>query len=165
MMIPMPVATIECVVNRALLWCRDQKSCRDRFHERLRSVAVEISVVFENATTLQQLNARYRQKESPTNILTFASWDDESFPPIPNSSTSMLSEPLGDLVIAVGVVQRESRELGISLEEHLSHLLVHGVLHLLGYDHERGEEEAERQESMEISILESLDIANPYLTS
>jgi probable rRNA maturation factor len=71
---------------------------------------------------------------------------------------------LGDVVLALETLQREAAELGITLEQHMQHLVVHGVLHLLGYDHQT-EEEAQTMESLEVRILARLGIADPYATA
>ena len=73
------------------------------------------------------------------------------------------ARPLGDLVICIPVVWNEAVDQHKTALQHFSHLLVHGVLHLLGYDHELGDEEAEEMEALEIEILGKLKIANPYL--
>lgn len=98
-----------------------------------------------------QLNAEYRGKHYPTNVLSFPF---EVPPGIPNTH-------LGDLVICAPVVAREASEQGKSAEAHWAHLTVHGVLHLLGYDHIE-DSEAERMEAEEIRILQNLGFSNPY---
>jgi probable rRNA maturation factor len=95
-----------------------------------------------------ELNARFRGKPGPTNVL--------SFPAPPNPE-----DQIGDVALAYGVCAREAAEQGKSLQQHLQHLVVHGVLHLLGYDHET-DGEAEAMEALERSILESLGVPDPY---
>jgi probable rRNA maturation factor len=98
-----------------------------------------------------QLNERYRHKQGPTNIL--------SFPvEIPEGIELNL---LGDLVICAPVVKKEALEQHKALAHHWAHMIVHGVLHLLGYDH-IDDDEAEQMESKEIAILKKLNISNPY---
>lgn len=106
----------------------------------------EVSVVLSNDEEVQVLNHTYRQKDSPTNVL--------SFP-------SDIHEELGDIILAYETVMGEAKEEGISLVNHSIHLIIHGFLHLLGYDHE-DESDAEKMENMEIQILKSLNIKNPY---
>ena len=98
-----------------------------------------------------ELNAQYRHKTGPTNIL--------SFPFEPPKGIEM--ELLGDLVICVPVIAREALEQRKLPEHHWAHITIHGVLHLLGYDHIE-EHDAEQMEALEISILKTLNIANPY---
>lgn len=104
-----------------------------------------------------QLNLQYREKDKPTNVLSFPS-------DIPEEVLPMLDAlPLGDLVICIPVVLQEA--FGTKRKPHkiiLRIFLVHGVLHLLGYDHETSDEDAEEMEGLEIEILAKLNIANPY---
>jgi probable rRNA maturation factor len=97
------------------------------------------------------LNSRYRGKDYPTNVLSFPS-------DLPEEVDSAL---LGDLVICAPVVSGEAAEQGKALAAHWAHMVVHGMLHLLGYDH-RTEEEAERMEGVEVRILNRLGFADPY---
>lgn len=99
----------------------------------------------------RELNHRYRGKDKPTNVLSFA------FEAPPESG----SDHLGDLVICAPVVVREAREQGKALNDHWAHLVIHGVLHLCGYDHQT-EDEAQLMESCEKSILHELGIKDPY---
>lgn len=94
------------------------------------------------------LNQRFRDKAGPTNVL--------SFPAPPNPERQ-----IGDIAVAFGVCAYEAALQGKSLEHHLMHLTVHGVLHLLGYDHET-DDEAEAMEALERSILETLGVSDPY---
>ena len=110
-----------------------------------------VSVVLADDALLQLLNRTYRHQDKPTNVLSF-----------PNDAQAQeLSGELGELFLSLDTLKRESLKEGKSLEHHFTHLFVHGVLHLLGYDHEE-DEEAIEMESMEICILENLDIPNPY---
>ena len=108
----------------------------------------EITVRIVDAEEGQTLNRDYRQKDYATNVLTF----DYTQEPIVSA----------DLVLCAPVVAREARENGKSLQAHYAHLLVHGTLHAQGYDHETGEEDAERMEAREIEILTGLGFVNPY---
>ena len=117
----------------------------------------EVGIACVDLAESHELNLQYRGKDKPTNVLSFPS-------DIPEEILEMLdARPLGDLVICIPVVLQEAEEQQKTPINHFTHLLVHGVLHLLGYDHELGEVEAEEMESLEIAILAKLDIANPYL--
>ena len=100
------------------------------------------------------INAEWRGKDKPTNVLSFPAPRDI---PIPAGE----SRPLGDIVLAYGVIAREAEEQGKTLRAHVAHLMVHGTLHLLGYDHET-DVEAEEMEALETSILKGLGITDPY---
>lgn len=116
--------------------------------ERRGSVTVRLTGVDESAG----LNARYRGRSGPTNVLAFPA------PPLPAAVTD---RELGDLAICVDVAAREAREQGKRLEDHLAHLVVHGTLHLLGYDHENPTT-AREMEALERRVLAALGIADPY---
>jgi len=116
----------------------------------------EIGVACVDLAESQQLNLQYREKDKPTNVLSFPS-------DIPEEVLPMLDAfPLGDLVICIPVVLQEAVEQKKTAQEHFAHLLVHGDLHLLGYDHETSDEEAEEMEGLEVEILAKLNIDNPY---
>lgn len=116
----------------------------------------EIGIACVDVADSHQLNLQYRQKDKPTNVLSFPS-------ELPEQVLALLdAEPLGDLVICIPVVLQEATEQQKTPIHHFSHLLVHGVLHLLGFDHETSETDAEEMEALEIAILKKLDIANPY---
>ena len=109
--------------------------------------APEVSVVFTDGEEISKLNGQYRGQNKPTNVL--------SFP------CDLEHEILGDIVIAIDVVEREAADQKKEFFDHFRHLVVHSMLHLLGYDHIT-DEEAQIMESLEIEILESLSISNPY---
>lgn len=117
---------------------------------------LEISVVFTDDAEQRGLNRDYRHKDSATNVLSFANMDDAAI-----SGPEGPPRLLGDVVLARETILREAVEQGKSLADHTAHLLVHGTLHLLGYDHlEAGE--AARMEALETEILADLGIADPY---
>ena len=113
----------------------------------------ELDVVLTGDAEIQSLNSRYRGRDEPTNVLSFA-LDDADGPP-------EAQRLLGDVYVALQTVCREAAAQDKSVADHLSHLVVHGVLHLLGYDHE-GEADARRMESLEIGVLGEMGIADPY---
>ena len=116
----------------------------------LGGVEGDVVVLLTDDATVRDLNARFRDKDRPTNVL--------SFP-----AAASAAPHLGDLVLAFGVCAAEAQAQGKTLADHLSHLTVHGVLHLLGRDHE-ADGEAEEMEAEERSILASLGVADPYRT-
>ena len=113
----------------------------------------ELSLVFTDDANIRTINAKWRHIDKATNVL--------SFPAFPIQPGQRPGPILGDIVIARETVQRESQEENKSFDDHLSHLIVHGLLHLTGYDHQN-DEEAEQMESLERKILASLGISDPY---
>lgn len=116
----------------------------------------EVSVVLTDDADQRALNKAYRGKDASTNVLSFPAWDSAA-PPAPAG----VPETLGDIVIAYETVDQERSTQGLSWHDHFSHLLVHGMLHLCGYDHENTED-AEKMEHLEITILGKLGVNNPY---
>jgi len=110
----------------------------------------ELTIVLTDDAEMQALNRQWRGKDAPTNVLSFPAGD---APGEPGS--------LGDVVIAFETAAKEAEDENISLADHVSHLVVHGVLHLLGFDHMQ-DDEAERMEDLERRGLASLGIADPY---
>jgi probable rRNA maturation factor len=121
---------------------------------------VEISVKFTSDDVVQALNAGYRNKNRPTNVLSFPMIEPDLLESIAAAEGSEIL--LGDVVLAHDVCVREAAEKGIGIDQHAAHLVVHGVLHLLGYDHEQGEDKAEAMEKVEREALASIGIADPY---
>lgn len=121
---------------------------------------VEISVRLTDDAEVHKLNHAYRHKDKPTNVLSFPQFDPELIESL--SLTDDGEVLLGDIVLAHGVVAREAAEKDVPVERHVVHLIVHGVLHLLGYDHEQGEVEAEAMEAIEREALADLGIPDPY---
>jgi probable rRNA maturation factor len=119
---------------------------------------VEISVTLTGDDQVQALNAKWRGKDKPTNVLSFPMADELDLKRANVAERELL---LGDIVLARGVCEREAAEKHVPVEQHATHLIVHGTLHLLGYDHER-EADAADMEAREIRALERLGIANPY---
>jgi len=121
----------------------------------LPAARLEVSILLTDDAQVQELNRDYRQQDKPTNVLSFAALDEDS--PLPPDGPILL----GDVIVAYQTTEREARDEGKSFADHLSHLVVHGVLHLLGYDH-LGDDEAEEMESLERSILAALGVPDPY---
>jgi probable rRNA maturation factor len=122
-------------------------------------VGHEISFVLTDDKRMRALNRAYRGKDKPTNVLSFAALDGAQL----GSKGHKPGMPwmLGDVVLTSGVIAREAKAQRKSLQHHVSHLAVHGVLHLLGYDHEQ-DRDAEAMEALEIAALAGMGIANPY---
>ena len=118
----------------------------------------EVSVVLADDDFVHTLNRDYRAKDRPTNVLSFPQLDASFDPDEPHGEEPLM---LGDIVIAHGVVEAEAHIQGKTFSDHFGHLCVHGMLHLLGYDHESVEEAAE-MESLEVNILRKLGINDPY---
>ena len=125
------------------------------------AVAVEISVRLTSDEEVHQLNNQYRHKDKPTNVLSFPMVQPDLLETVTQNSDDG-EVLLGDIVLAHGVCAREAADRGITLETHATHLIVHGTLHLLGYDH-IDDREAEAMEAIEIDALGRLGIADPYL--
>ena len=125
-------------------------------------LAVEVSVKFTEDAEVHALNAQYRAKDKPTNVLSFPMIEADLLDRIVAVGEGEVL--LGDVVLARGVCAAEAADKGISIDDHAAHLVVHGTLHLLGYDHEDGEEEAEAMEDTERRALAALGIADPYST-
>lgn len=116
---------------------------------------LEVSIVLANDDLLHVMNREYREKDKPTNVLTFASIDSDEH-------QHGNEFHLGDVMLSFQTLERESEEQEKFLNDHFCHLLVHGTLHLLGYDHIE-ESDANTMETLEIRILEKLGIQNPYI--
>jgi probable rRNA maturation factor len=121
---------------------------------------VEVSLRLTSDEEVHQLNLQYRGKDKPTNVLSFPMVQADLLETVAqNSDDGELL--LGDIVLAHGVCAAEATEKGVSLEAHATHLIVHGVLHLLGYDHQ-GSAEAEHMESLERDVMARLGLHDPY---
>jgi probable rRNA maturation factor len=116
-----------------------------------REIAVRIVAPRES----RELNRHWRGKDRPTNVLSFPA------PPAPVPRDA--HRPLGDLVICADVVRHEAARDGKKLDAHWAHMVIHGALHLAGYDHEVGDRERLRMERREIAVLRSFGYGNPYL--
>ncbi|MDF0486970.1 rRNA maturation RNase YbeY [Sphingomonas sp. H39-1-10] len=121
----------------------------------------EVSVRLADDAEVRHLNAQYRQKDKPTNVLSFPMVQPDLLETVGQNSDDG-EVLLGDIVLAYGVCAAEAEERGIPLADHATHLIVHGTLHLLGYDH-MVEDEAEAMEAIETDALASLGLADPYL--
>ncbi|MEP1205744.1 MAG: rRNA maturation RNase YbeY [Rhizobiaceae bacterium] len=114
----------------------------------------EVSLLFTDDAAVQQLNQQWRQIDKPTNVLSFAAQEGEG----------PVTPVLGDIVLARQTIEREASEQDKLRDDHLTHLIIHGFLHLLGFDHET-DREADEMEHLETEILNQLGIADPYTTA
>ena len=119
--------------------------------------AGEVSVLLADDATVRELNRRYRGEDRPTNVLSFPAG--AAVPP--RFAADDEPAPLGDVALALETVLREAAEAGIGAADHLAHLVVHGALHLLGYDHGT-DAEAAVMENLETEVLAALGVADPY---
>ena len=137
-------------------------------------VKFSVSLSWADEDFSAQLNHQYRKKNKPTNVLSFpmltlqpiddqSEWSMLTIPDfnLTDSSLFDLSPPLGDIVVCLAVVEKEAQQQNKSFQDHLSHLLIHGMLHLQGYDHSN-DTDAEIMEALEVNLLSQLGINNPY---
>ncbi len=117
------------------------------------------SIVFTDDATLQKLNREWRGKDKATNVLSFPMLTRDELLTVPQDGPPVL---LGDIALALETCEREATEKSVSFKAHATHLLVHGFLHLAGYDHETSESDAEIMEKLEIKALAILGIQDPY---
>lgn len=149
--VPAAAALCRRVANAALAAAGSARGRPRKFHDGRK---LEIAVVLASDAFIAKLNHDYRGKRGPTNVLSFPSGLD-------GSAGGAKVVPLGDVVIALETSRREAKAAGIPLAHHLAHLVVHGSLHLLGYDHYK-DREASVMEKLEVEILRALGIADPY---
>jgi len=120
---------------------------------------LEASVLFTSDAEVHTLNREWRARDKPTNVLSFPMLEREALLSLaPDGPPEML----GDIALAYETCAREAAGKGVPLEHHAAHLIVHGLLHLAGHDHEISEEDAEAMEAMERKALARLGIADPY---
>lgn len=161
-----PVGGLEIdVISEAGIWPSNAEEIVRRAAEHAYVVAgpsqdAELCIVFGDDALVQNLNKTYRHQDKPTNVLSFPTSD---IPAITGAEffSDMAPHLLGDVVLAQETIAREAVEQSKTFSNHLAHLVVHGVLHLLGQDHE-DDLEAEEMEAMERDILEDLNIPDPY---
>ncbi len=139
------LAAIEAIANQAIVQCLNELQLDD--------IESELSIVLTNDIEIKKLNADWRKKNKATNVL--------SFPAFQVAVGQKPGPMLGYIVLARETIEREALDLAIGFSEHLTHLIVHGLLHLLGYDHEN-ETGAEQMETLETEILAQLGIKDPY---
>jgi probable rRNA maturation factor len=137
------------IVNRSgegKVSCRRLKKKAERILDFLKRSQVELSIALIGNPEIQELNARYRKKNEPTDVLSFPSGD-----PLVHGV-----ELLGDVVISLEQAEKQARKKKQKLEQELETLLIHGILHLLGYDHERSQRDAKIMRGMEKKVRRAL---------
>lgn len=125
---------------------------------------LEISLVLADNAFIRELNRDYRGKDTPTNVLSFPALDARDIKRLRQPAATSAAPrdlPLGDIVLALETVESEAEAAGKSIKDHYYHLIVHGLLHLIGYDHIEDAEAAE-MERLETAILASMGIIDPY---
>lgn len=163
----MTAPTLELDIDAVWPATTDWEGLANRAAEALGQVVPElahehllVSLVMADDDEVHALNRQWRAKDRPTNVL--------SFPMLARAEVlAAAANPgapgmLGDLILAHGVCTREAADKGIAVEAHTAHLVIHGLLHLAGYDHETGEAEAEEMENLERKALAQMGIADPY---
>ena len=130
-------------------------------HAALATIAatIEISIRLTSDAEVQALNLQYRKHDKPTNVLSFPMVQPDLINTFANTDDGEVL--LGDIVLAYETCAREALERGVSIEDHATHLIVHGVLHLLGYDH-MTDADAEAMEAIEQSVMATLGLHDPY---
>ncbi|GAA5105936.1 rRNA maturation RNase YbeY [Bartonella jaculi] len=140
--------------DKKMLYNITEKALKTTMHHvSLGNVVSEISLLFTDDKHMAKINALWRNKNQPTNVL--------SFPAFPLKAGDSPKNMLGDIIIARETVVLEAEKEGKSFQDHLTHMIVHGVLHLLGYNHET-DDEAYHMEKLEREILQKLSIKDPY---
>ncbi|KEC55739.1 rRNA maturation RNase YbeY [Bartonella koehlerae] len=152
--------TIDIIVESAgwndekMLYNITEKALKTTMHHfSLENIVSEISLLFTDDKHMAQINAQWRGKNKSTNVL--------SFPAFPLKVGDPPGPMLGDIIIARETVILEAKNEAKSFQDHLTHMIVHGILHLLGYNHETNEE-AHHMEELERKILQKLSIKDPY---
>lgn len=149
-------------------WAKSRISARKRIHDvltvtwdsipkRPKGITPELTVTLTDDKRIRILNRDYRQKDKATNVLSFPMFD--TLDEIPAHAGNL---PIGDIIIAFETIEREAIEQNKTLSDHFTHMLIHGFLHLLGYDH-MTDSEAKDMESLEIRLLKKFSIGNPYV--
>jgi len=148
----------------------DWEALAERVAEAAQQVAPELgnprlltSLLFTSDERVHELNREWRQRDKPTNVLSFPMLEREDLVHLdPDEGPP---EMLGDIALAHETCAREAAEKGASLQDHAAHLILHGLLHLAGHDHEISDEDAEKMERLEVKALALLGIADPYSQS
>lgn len=129
----------------------------------LANTRLEVSIMFTSDEQVHALNKQWREKDKPTNVLSFPMLEREELLALEADGPSdMPPAPLGDIALAFETCEREAEQKARPLADHAAHLIIHGLLHLAGYDHELSSADAEEMEQLEIKALALMGIADPY---
>lgn len=145
------VEAIEALAEAAL--AAAVRDLADREGQPFPEEPPEVSLVLADDAMMAAINSQWRNQPKPTNVL--------SFPAFPLAPGGQPGPMLGDIILARETIEREAADLGKPVDEHITHLIVHGFLHLFGYDHIENSD-AEKMEAIETRILTSLDLSDPY---
>jgi probable rRNA maturation factor len=140
-------------------WAEKAAISATKVAPELANPRLSVSVLFTSDEQVHALNSAWRQRDKPTNVL--------SFPMMERDELLVLAmagppELLGDIALAYETCACEAADKGVSISDHAAHLIVHGLLHLAGYDHELGPEDADAMEALEVKALAKMGIADPY---
>ena len=124
-------------------------------------VPVSVSIKLSDNAEVHALNRQWRDKDKPTNVLSFPMLDDEELDALLNGTYDAPEIMLGDIILAYETCATEAKEKEIPIAHHATHLVIHGMLHLLGHDHIE-DDEAELMEALEVKALASMGLHNPY---
>ncbi|MDF8332588.1 rRNA maturation RNase YbeY [Novosphingobium cyanobacteriorum] len=163
----MTAPTLELDIDAVWPSSTDWEALASRAAEAAAQVAPElahdhllVSLVMADDDEVHALNKQWRAKDKPTNVLSFPMLSREEV--LAAAANPDAPGMLGDLILAHGVCMREAADKGIATEAHASHLVVHGLLHLAGYDHETSDSDAEEMEALERKALALMGLADPY---
>lgn len=157
---------LECAVEAAWPTATDWEDLALRVGDAVIDVAPELannrlcaSILFTDDESVHALNLEWRDKDKPTNVLSFPMLERDELLSMEDEGPPVM---LGDIALALETCASEASEKSISVEQHASHLLAHGLLHLAGHEHETCPEDADAMEALEIKALAQMGIANPY---
>lgn len=142
----LPLALSSSLKRKAFRGSQENKLLRSSTLQVKNDEMVEVSISLVSDAQMKKINFQFREKNKPTNVLSFPAFDNLF---------------LGDIVIAYETLEREAKEQKKTFNDHLTHLILHSILHLLGHDHEE-EKMAQKMEKLEVKILHQLGISNPY---
>ncbi|BBC72329.1 rRNA maturation RNase YbeY [Altererythrobacter sp. B11] len=149
---PWPAGEWEALAERVA-------ECAAKVAPELGNPRLSASVIFTSDAEVHELNREWRQRDKPTNVLSFPMLEREDLLDLAPEGPPEL---LGDIALAHDTCAREAAEKGVSLQDHAAHLVLHGLLHLAGYDHEISPADADAMEALETKALAFMGIADPY---